>query len=240
MLPKSTMPRSGKTLDVHTFVQACFWERVDKHTGVFWNGTECWFWTGSHHNRYGRMKIGGRTHSVHRLAYGWQHGPIPKGAEVCHHCDHTFCVRGEHLFAGTTQDNSDDKFAKGRQRFLKGSATPVAVLTEAMVEDIAARLRKGETCMALGREHGVSYRTISEIKHGRNWRHVTGGAIACPPPPIWRGEQNGNAKLSPETVATIRARLSAGESGRKLAREYGVGQSTISRVKRGEHWGHVP
>lgn len=46
-------------------------------------------------------------------------------------------------------------------------------------------------------------------------------------------------KLTPEQVVEIRARLSAGESGAALAREYGVVKSTIYWIRDGKTWRSV-
>lgn len=47
------------------------------------------------------------------------------------------------------------------------------------------------------------------------------------------GEQHPRARLTAEQVAAIRA---SNKSGRVLAREYGVGQPQIVRIKNGDRW----
>lgn len=54
-----------------------------------------------------------------------------------------------------------------------------------------------------------------------------------------KGSAHSMAKLTEEKVAEIRRRLACGETGRSLAREYGVGESRISAVKLGRRWRHV-
>lgn len=44
------------------------------------------------------------------------------------------------------------------------------------------------------------------------------------------------SSLTPSIVFDIMCRIANGEMGSVLAREYGVGQTTISRIKRGDHW----
>jgi hypothetical protein len=46
-----------------------------------------------------------------------------------------------------------------------------------------------------------------------------------------RGEHHGRSKLSDEKVLEIGRRLAAGEQGASLAREYGVGASTVCRIR---------
>lgn len=89
-----------------------FWKFVNKTEA-------CWLWTGATRNGYGVIGAGGRANGIvyaHRQSFIMHHGPIPKGMEVCHHCDVRPCVRDTHLFAGTRSDNMQDASAKGRLR----------------------------------------------------------------------------------------------------------------------------
>ncbi|NPT59080.1 HNH endonuclease [Paraburkholderia elongata] len=54
-----------------------------------------------------------------------------------------------------------------------------------------------------------------------------------------RGERSGKAKLKEKEVIEILRRLSAGEFGTALAKEYGVGNTTIYEIKSGKHWAHL-
>jgi len=51
-----------------------------------------------------------------------------------------------------------------------------------------------------------------------------------------RGESHPKAKLTAEQVASARDRHRLGESGRSLAREYGITSANMSRLLRGETW----
>ena len=53
------------------------------------------------------------------------------------------------------------------------------------------------------------------------------------------GERNPGAKLTAEIVREIRRRISAGESRKALAKEYGVGTSAIGKIHRNERWREV-
>ena len=83
----------------------------------------CWEWIGARDRHgYGRYycrlkykSIGKKNHTLaHR--FSWEHfkGQIPLNLFVCHKCDNPPCVNPEHLFLGTTQDNTRDCINKGR------------------------------------------------------------------------------------------------------------------------------
>ena len=93
-------------------VEERFWEKVQKTDG-------CWLWTGATIAAgYGELAVGQprKPLRAHRLSWEMHHGPIPEGLLVLHHCDVRNCVRPEHLFLGTHQDNMADAYAKGRMR----------------------------------------------------------------------------------------------------------------------------
>jgi hypothetical protein len=56
------------------------------------------------------------------------------------------------------------------------------------------------------------------------------------PSPRMKGEANGSAKLTRECVEIIRDGLAAGVTQQRLADRFGVSQTLISRINRGEIW----
>jgi hypothetical protein len=54
-----------------------------------------------------------------------------------------------------------------------------------------------------------------------------------------RGGRNGHTRLTDATVLEIRHRLAQGEQGRVLAKEYGVGEMTISNIRHNHTWKHI-
>lgn len=86
-------------------IEERFWIKVDR------TDDGCWLWNGATQSKgYGCFG----PYLAHRYGYELQHGPIPEGMLVCHHCDTPRCVRGDHLFLGTHQDNMADMVAKQR------------------------------------------------------------------------------------------------------------------------------
>lgn len=154
-----------------------FWARVKK------SEDSCWLWTGARSsNGYG--KIGGANRSndyTHRVAWTLAHGEIPEGLFVCHRCDVKLCVRPDHLFLGTLQDNHADMTNKGRNfsgepcsAVNRGSRNNRAILTEAQATEIRELRASGAmTQRAVADRYGVSPSAVRFIERGETWRHVS-------------------------------------------------------------------
>lgn len=144
-----------------------FWSRVQKTDG-------CWLWTGSTQQAgYGTVNVGGgKFDRAHRVA--WR---LSRGADadkfVCHRCDNPRCVRPDHLFLGTHEENMADMRAKGRSR--TGSKNPLAKLTDADVFAIRCSHAMGIPRASIANRHGIGRGTVTKIVARRAWRHV--GAI---------------------------------------------------------------
>jgi DNA-binding transcriptional regulator YiaG len=209
-----------------------FWSKVDK-------SGECWIWTAFRSKGYGMFQLKGKAEGAHRIAYTLAYGPIPEGMFVCHACDNPPCVRPDHLWLGTIQDNNRDRDQKGRADY-DGEKNPHAKLTQAQVDDIRYLYETGNyTRQALADTYGISVSTIDNITYYNNWNkgdrptkqqdHRFGSGY------LKRGEKSGKAKFTQAQVNEIRRRHSTGSiSQKQLAYEYGVGESTISRIIRGE------
>lgn len=170
--PTETPSRRWRGLDLTGLVNdrflARFWGKVDK-------SGDCWVWTGSTNGQgYGQFSIRkGHQRLARIVSYVLANGPIePKPFHVCHRCDNPPCVRPDHLFLGTSRDNTLDSVSKGRAYRAKGEATAAARLTAADVIAIRDLDYRFGLWAELGRKYGVADRTVKAAYFGTTWSHI--------------------------------------------------------------------
>jgi hypothetical protein len=158
---------------------------MPRHQRDFWSfvlkSPSCWEWQGSTSDGYGTYRHNGKTRKAHRVVWERERGPIPEGLCVCHHCDNRRCVRPDHLFLGTVDDNNKDRAAKGRSAgvFPGGEAHPArkrrgqshwcAKLTDDDVREIRALRARGLLQAQIGARFNIHPSTVSRITRGA-WR----------------------------------------------------------------------
>ncbi len=135
--------------------------------------TGCVEWTGNIKRGYGGFRWGEKSRLAHRIAWALEYGDPPDGMCVCHKCDNRRCVNIFHLFLGTSQDNSDDKMAKGRNRVnpAKGESAGKSKLTNEQVLYIRSN-PDNLNGVELAKKLGVWHNTIYAIRRGEAWRHL--------------------------------------------------------------------
>ena len=210
-----------------------FWTRVRKdHDG-------CWRWTGAPTRcGYGVQgyNVGGITITclAHRASWVIHRGFIPKGKCVCHHCDNPICVNPDHLFLGTSRQNTADMLRKGRPK--RGKQLKHTKLTEVQVLELR-RLRDedGWTYARLGTEFGVSTAHANRIVRGLGdcWEYL----------PVRRntpGRHPSRRKLVVKDVNRLRRLRAAGWTLTKLAEEFGISIGYTHAVSVGKSRKDIP
>lgn len=138
--------------------------------------TGCWLWSGSlDYNGYGntkKMTLDGYVlRCAHRVMYYLSNGSFNYKMFVCHLCDNPSCVNPQHLFLGTSKNNSEDMVRKGRAS--KGTNRPTCKLTELQVLEIREKYKKGiYTTRSLAKEYGLDYGNVHKIVSLKTWKHI--------------------------------------------------------------------
>lgn len=176
----------------------------------------CWIWQrGTSPDGYGKVKRFGKTIRAHRLFYEHHVGPVADGLWVLHKCDTPLCVNPEHLFAGTQLENERDKDAKGR-RPEPANTTRVSLNDEA------------HTLKTLSAQSGIGAKAIG-LRLRRGWALTA----AVTTPLFVQGSTPGNAVITPEKARAI---YQDPRSQYVIAKEYGVSQGQVSRIKLRKQW----
>lgn len=238
------MGTAPKPIPVEFIDPAKFWAKVDRTPA---NG--CWFWKGKSRcgtaGEYGLFTFSVPTpwgqatvaRPAHRVAYALTYGDAPPDHDIMHTCDTPLCVRPDHLRPGTTQENTADKVAKGRQ--YKGERIHTSKFTAVQVGAIRRRYAAGQALIKeIAHEYAVGWNTIEAIVHGRAWKSA-GGPIASTTGRT--GSRHPASKLTESNVAAIRQRLRAAlpPTHASLAREFGVTKQVIGAIVRRRIWKHV-
>lgn len=140
--------------------------------------TDCWEWIGSRTMRrggYGQMSRKSKVLRAHRVSWMLHNGDIPPGMFVCHACDNPPCCNPAHLFLGSSKENSDDCFSKGRGKVPSGyvgDKCPASKLTSIDIPEIRARLSRREPMHRIASHYGVTTQAIHRIKKGETWKTI--------------------------------------------------------------------
>lgn len=159
-----------------------FWSHVQRSDG-------CWLWmAGRSSEGYGTFRFNGRMQKAPRVAWQLTFGPIPDGLNALHHCDNPPCVRPEHLFLGTIDDNNKDRAAKGRSKGTFKQADPahpatlrsgerhwLAKVSDQDVIEMRRLTQSGASRKCLAARFNIHAATVSRIVRNE-WRKE----VSCP------------------------------------------------------------
>lgn len=145
-------------------------ERIQKYSEV--QPTGCVHWTRFRDkNGYGLVQVDNRSRRVIRVVWELEHGPIPDGMIICHHCDDPPCINLDHLYLGTHSQNNADMVRRGRCARHKGESNPCAKVTEKIVLRIRAEAQHTPQ-KDLCKTYGLSPGTVSMIVNRKRWTHL--------------------------------------------------------------------
>jgi hypothetical protein len=150
----------------------------------FVNKTDtCWEWTGGKNTGgYGEFSFMGHLFRANRFAYELWINTIPVNNVVRHTCDNPSCVNPEHLETGTHKQNSRDMIDRGRhqncakicpEKLARGEKVGGSKLTQDDVREIKILLGFGISISQLGKQFNVDKSSVSNIKRGKTWKHIT-------------------------------------------------------------------
>lgn len=205
-----------------------FWSKVDKSGGP----DACWPWTAHTRRRgYGCIRLPGRNVVAHRYAWALTHGAEPTPDRfVCHRCDNPPCCNPAHLFLGDAAANMADMASKGR------AATGDRHGSKTHPERVPRGDRSGSRTKPESIPRGDLHWNRRHPER-KPWGDRNGARKH--PERLTRGEAHHLARLTEESVRSIRANAAAGVDARSIAAEHGVYPSTIRNVVLRHTWKHV-
>ncbi len=143
-----------------------FWRQVEKSDG-------CWIWTGYlNPDGYGKLLANGERIAAHRYSYLLHTGKHPGDLEVCHKCDNPSCVKPDHLFLGTHEENMKDAAQKKRLPGAKGQRNSGNKYSEETIRAARDDLRAGISPYVVAKKHGISPALAYLVREGRAWKHL--------------------------------------------------------------------
>ena len=133
---------------------------IDSETG-------CWIYQNIGADGYGRIFIDNKYIKAHRYSFQTFVGPLKEELEICHECNCRSCVRPDHLRQDTASSNSIDRVNFGNNGKQKLSLEQVKEIKLAL-KNTYYGINKD-----LAKKYKVHFATISDIKLGNRWSHVT-------------------------------------------------------------------
>ena len=153
-------------------LQERFWEKVSIK-----ESNDCWKWKNYlDKDGYGTFYFNRSSMKAHRFSFALFNTEVMDGLEVCHKCDHPWCVNPDHLYIDTHEVNMNDMKRKGRSRIARGSYNENTDLTEVEVIEIL----DGALCSFFtNKKEVINYNnkftknSLNKILNKKTWLHIT-------------------------------------------------------------------
>lgn len=144
-----------------------FWSKIEIKLE-----NECWNWIPKPHKTgYSHFRVKNKIYKGNRIAWIITNGDIPEDKPyILHSCHNKRCCNPNHLRAGTQQENMDDMYHAKRNNHPGKPGINSKLTKEQVVNIFSSILSQRELAI----KYSVSQSTISEIKCGATWSHLTG------------------------------------------------------------------
>lgn len=180
------------------------------------------------------VRLGARSkRAVHEIVLTTFAGPKPNGAEACHCNGNRADNRRENLRWDSHAANMADAIAHGRTN--RGERHPASRLTDDAVILARAEYRSGATVRKIAHCLGVAEQAVADAIRGKSWVHLPGAVpLRGHSKTVATRQALAEARwaISPEQREQARARMTAGESVRRLAVSLGISESACRRIRR--------
>jgi hypothetical protein len=122
-------------------------------------------------NGYPKIHRNGRARKIARLILIRRIGDIPSNVVSRHTCDNRWCIRPDHIIAGTRADNNRDRAERAGYSITarKGEDCAWSKLTSIQVRQIRESI---EPQRKLAKRFGVSQAHVWRIKKRGTWAHL--------------------------------------------------------------------
>lgn len=205
---------------------------------------DCWKFD-SYKNKFGYCDFKLKSHNIHAHRFMYQIWHPDEDIDkmcVCHKCDNPWCVNPDHLWLGTYLDNNRDR--RDKDRGAKGSLQGSSKLTEEDVVEILDNIIGGYFVFIndIAKHYNISNHTIKRILNNIGWKHVTKkyDLSKIKSMLIWDQRcKNGRSKLTYDDVIDIKERLKNGETQKSISELYGVHNSSICNISKGNAYKNI-
>lgn len=149
-------------------------ERFSRFYNPHLGKNSCWEWSGAtkskESERYGIIftsrESGKKAVSAHRLSLFFKTHLWPENLKACHKCDNPPCVNPDHLYWGSSQQNSNDWMERKKYRRKYKSLEERSEIKKAAIRAHYKELS------VLADQCGYSVWMLHQIKYGYSWKDV--------------------------------------------------------------------